>query len=90
MYHGRRETKSIFASALHHARQVYNPPALASVIIEYPQTQVRISFNAHCTMGEEDVTTIVGTKEHYAPEVMDWNEQPEMAVHLENGSVRVP
>ena len=85
-----QKPKSIFASALHHARQVYNPPALASVIIEYPQTQVRISFNAHCTMGEEDVTTIVGTKGTLRSRGHGLNEQPEIAVHLENGSVRVP
>ena len=85
-----QEPKSIFASTLHHAEQVYNPPALASVIIEYPQTQVRMSFNAHCTRGEEDVTTVVGTKGTLRSRGSGLNEQPEMEVHLQNGSVTVP
>ena len=85
-----QEPKSIFASTLHHAEQVYNPPALASVIIEYPQTQVRMSFNAHCTRGEEDVTTVVGTKGTLRSRGSGLNDQPEMELHLQHGSVTVP
>ena len=87
---GDQRPKSIFASTLHHTGQVYNPPALASVTIEYPQTQVRMSFNAHCTRGEEDVTTVVGTKGTLRSRGSGLNEQPEMEVHLHNGSVTVP
>jgi len=85
-----QKAKSIFATTLHHAGQVYNPPALASVIIEYPQTQVRMSFNAHCTRGEEDVTTVVGTKGTLRSRGSGLNEQPEMEVHLQKGSITVP
>jgi len=85
-----KKAKSIFATTLHHAGQVYSPPALASVIIEYPQTQVRMSFNAHCTRGEEDVTTVVGTKGTLRSRGSGLNEQPEMEVHLQKGSITVP
>ena len=87
---GDLKPKSIFASISHHSEQVYKPPALACVIIEYPQTQVRMSFNAHCTRGEEDVTTVVGTKGTLRSRGPSLNEQTAMEVHLENGSVTVP
>ncbi len=87
---GEQKPSSIFASAVQHAGQVYDPPALASVIINYPQTQVRMSFNAHCTRGEEDVTTIVGTKGTLRSRGSGLNDQPIMEVHLNKGSVSVP
>lgn len=87
---GEQKPSSIFASAVHHNGQVYNPPALASVIINYPQTQVRMSFNAHCTRGEEDVTTVVGTKGTLRSRGSGLNDQPIMELHLNKGSVSVP
>lgn len=87
---GDQEPRRIIASVSRHNEQVFNPPALASVIIEYPQTQVRMSFNAHCTRGEEDVTTIVGTKGTLRSRGPSLNDQPIMEVFLEKGSVNVP
>ena len=87
---GDQKPRSIFASTSHHAEQVFQPPALASVIIEYPETQVRMSFNAHCTRGEEDVTTIVGTQGTLRSRGPGLNEQQTMDVFLDQGTVSVP
>ena len=84
------EPKKVYASAVRHSAQVYKPPALASAIIDYPAAQVRMSFNAHCTLGEEDVTTVVGSKGTLRSRGPGLNDQPKMEVHLEDGSVEVP
>ena len=80
----------VFASISHHADQVFKPPALASIIIEYPEAQVRMSFNAHCTRGEEDVTTVVGLQGTLRSRGSGLNQQPRMDVFLNGGSVSVP
>jgi predicted dehydrogenase len=85
-----KKPKSIYASTVHHAHQSYTPPALASVIIEYPETQVRMSFNGHCTNGEEDTTTIVGTAGTLRSRGPGLNDQPNMEIHLQNGSTHIP
>ncbi|MBT5716442.1 MAG: Gfo/Idh/MocA family oxidoreductase [Opitutae bacterium] len=85
-----QKPKSIYASTVHHAHQSYNPPALASVIIDYPETQVRMSFNGHCTNGEEDTTTIVGTAGTLRSRGPGLNDQPNMEIHLQNGSTHIP
>ena len=85
-----RNPEKVYASAVRHAGQVYKPPALASAVIDYPDAQVRMSFNAHCTLGEEDVTTVVGTKGTLRSRGPGLNDQPMMEVHLEEGSVEVP
>ena len=80
----------VFASAVGYSEQVYNPPALASAIIDYPEAQVRMAFNAHAKLGEEDVTTVVGTKGTLRTRGPGLNDQPEIEVCLEEGSVKVP
>jgi len=85
-----RKPEKVYASAVRHSEQVYKPPALASAIIDYPDAQVRMSFNAHCKLGEEDVTTVVGTKGTLRSRGPGLNDQPMMEVHLEEGSVEVP
>ena len=85
-----QKPKSIYASTVHHAHQSYKPPALSSVIIDYPETQVRMSFNGHCTNGEEDTTTIVGTSGTLRSRGPGLNDQPNMEIHLQNGSTHIP
>ena len=85
-----RNPEKVYASAVRHSEQVYKPPALASAVIDYPDAQVRMSFNAHCKLGEEDVTTVVGTKGTLRSRGPGLNDQPMMEVHLEEGSVIVP
>ena len=80
----------VYASAARHAGQAFRPPALGAVIIEYPDAQVRMNFNAHTRLGEEDATTLVGTKGTMRTRGPGLNEQPRVEVHLEEGSVTVP
>lgn len=85
-----QKPSSIYASAIKYKEQLYNPPALASCIINYEQAQVRMAFNAHTTLGEEDVTTIVGTKGTLRSRGPGLNDQPVMEIFTEDGEVKVP
>lgn len=85
-----QEPTSVFASAVRYSEQVYQPPALGAVIVDYPEAQVRMAFNAHTKLGEEDVTTIVGTKGTLRTRGPGLNDQPQVEVHLNEGSVTVP
>jgi len=85
-----QEPTRVLASVVRYDEQVYRPPALAAAIVEYPGAQVRLSFNAHTTLGEEDVTTVVGTKGTLRTRGPGLNEQPEMEVYLEEGQCTVP
>jgi predicted dehydrogenase len=49
-----------------------------------------MSFNAHTKYGEEDATTVVGTKGTLRSRGPGLNNQPEMEVHLDDGSAKVP
>ncbi|WOO41474.1 Gfo/Idh/MocA family oxidoreductase [Rubellicoccus peritrichatus] len=57
-----RRPKTVYAAINRFAEQVYRPAALAHVVIDYDDAQVRMNFNAHNTYGEEDATTIAGTR----------------------------
>ena len=81
---------SVYASTVRHANQLYQPPALASVIIDYPETQVRMSLNGHCTNGEEDVTTVVGTTGTLRSRGPGLNDQPKMEIYLDKSFTHVP
>lgn len=82
--------KDIYASVLKYDEQQFSPPALASCIINYKQSQVRMAFNAHTTLGEEDVTTIVGTKGTLRSRGPGLNDQPIMELYTEEGAVKIP
>jgi predicted dehydrogenase len=85
-----QKVKSIYASATRYEGQKYSPPALAACIIKYEQAQVSMSFNAHTLLGEEDVTTIVGTKGTLRSRGPGLNDQPTMEVYTDEGTVHVP
>lgn len=85
-----QKAERVYASAVKYEEQMYNPPALASCIIDYEQAQVRMGFNAHTTLGEEDMTTIIGTKGTLRSRGPGLNEQPLMEVYTEAGEVKVP
>ncbi|MFP4090855.1 MAG: Gfo/Idh/MocA family protein [Cyclobacteriaceae bacterium] len=80
----------VYASAVGYQEQMYRPPALASCIIDYEQAQVRMGFNAHTVLGEEDMTTVVGTRGTLRSRGPGLNEQPMMEVFTEAGEVKVP
>jgi predicted dehydrogenase len=85
-----RDARSVYASAVRFDGQKFGPPALASAVIDYPGAQVRMAFNSHTQLGEEDVTTIVGTKGTLRSRGPGLNDQPKMEVFLEQGQVEVP
>lgn len=49
-----------------------------------------MSFHGHTQLGEEDVTTVVGTKGTLRSRGPGLNEQPEMQVFLKPGQCTVP
>jgi predicted dehydrogenase len=85
-----QKATSVYASAIKYDEQQYTPPALASCIINYKQSQIRMAFNAHTTLGEEDVTTIIGTKGTLRSRGPGLNDQPMMEIFTEEGEVKVP
>lgn len=85
-----QEPIRVMASATRYREQDFAPPALAAAIVEYPEAQVRLSFNAHTRWGEEDVTTVVGTRGTLRTRGTGLNDQSVMQVFLEEGQCRVP
>lgn len=85
-----RDPKRVFASATRFDSQDFRPPAIASAIVDYDGAQARLAFNAHTKLGEEDMTTVVGTKGTLRSRGPGLNDQPEMEVYLEAGQCRVP
>jgi predicted dehydrogenase len=87
---GGQRAETVFAMTTRFAEQCYKPPAIAAAIIGYPASQVRMSFHGHTRLGEEDVTTVVGTHGTLRSRGPGLNDQPEMQVFLEEGQCRVP
>jgi len=85
-----QKATSIYASTIRYNEQEYQPPALASCIINYRQAQVRMAFNAHARWGEEDVTTVVGTEGTLRSRGPGLNEQPLIEIFTKAGEVKVP
>ena len=87
---GGQRAETVFAMATRFDDQCYRPPAIASAVIGYPSAQVRMSFHGHTRLGEEDVTTVVGTKGTLRSRGPGLNDQPQMEVFLEQGHCTVP
>ena len=85
-----QDAVDVYASAVRFNEQKFTPPALASAIINYPESQVRMAFNSHTQLGEEDVTTVVGTKGTLRSRGPGLNEQPRMEIYTEDGECVVP
>jgi predicted dehydrogenase len=85
-----QQASSVYAAAVRYEEQKYTPPALAACILNYEQAQVRMAFNAHTLLGEEDVTTIVGTKGTLRSRGPGLNDQPVIELYTEEGEVTVP
>lgn len=54
--------RSLCANVSRSAGQKIKPPSLAQVIVDYGDAQVRMSFNAQVKYGQEDRTTICGSR----------------------------
>ncbi|QDV69923.1 Inositol 2-dehydrogenase [Rosistilla carotiformis] len=80
----------VWAATTQRVDQKFRPDALASVVIQYPTAQVRMSFNGHVTRGELDSTTIVGTRGTLRSQGPGLNHQPYIEGFLDAGSYRVP
>lgn len=80
---------SVYASAVRYNEQMYTPPALGAAIIKYEQALVTMAFNAHTKLGEEDVTTIVGTKGTLRSRGPGLNDQPVMELYTEDGEAKI-
>jgi predicted dehydrogenase len=87
---GGQQAETVYAKATRFAGQAFRPPAVAAAIIGYPTAQVRMSFHGHTRLGEEDVTTVVGTRGTLRSRGPGLNDQDEMQVFLESGQCRVP
>lgn len=81
---------SVYANAVQFKDQKFTPPAIASAIVNYPEGQATMSFNSHTLLGEEDVTTVVGTKGTLRSRGPGLNDQPLMEVYTEEGECKVP
>ena len=55
---------------------------IASAVIDYPAAQVRMAFNAHTKLGEQDTTTIVGTRGTLRSSGPGLNDQAMMQVNM--------
>jgi predicted dehydrogenase len=87
---GDARPERIFAAATRYAAQDFRPPALASAVIDYPEAQVRMAFNAHVRLGEQDTTCVVGTLGTLRSTGPGLNQQTQMEIFLEAGEVTVP
>lgn len=54
--------QSVTASVQRNSWQTIKPPFLAQVIADFEGAQVRINLNAHVQFGQQDTTTICGSK----------------------------
>ena len=85
-----QKADTVYALATGFPGQLFQPPAIASAIIGYPNAQVRLSFHGHALGGEEDVTTVVGTKGLLRSRGSGINEQSEIHLFTESGHCRAP
>lgn len=85
-----QKADTVYALATGFPGQRFRPPAIASAIIGYPHAQVRLSFHGHTLRGEEDVTTVVGTKGLLRARGPGLNEQSGIDVFMESGHCRAP
>lgn len=84
-----QQARRIFATVTKSGSQQSVPPLLANVVIEYPRTQVTITWVGDSTALLDDQTVIVGDKASLHAGGPDLNEQ-RMTYHTARGSGRVP
>jgi predicted dehydrogenase len=62
MFFGDQKAVRVYASATHAAGQRAKPPFLAHAAVEFERGQATMVFNAACTYGQEDRTTVAGSR----------------------------
>lgn len=87
---GGKKADSVYASVRGFPGQVYRPPSLASVVVNYPDAQARMGFNAHACFGQEDSTIVAGTEGTLRARGPGLNKQPIMEIFTREGGTAVP
>ncbi len=82
--------QKVFACAVNTGKQDYQPPALATATILYPNAIATLAFDAHTKLGERDITTVIGTKGTLRSQGPGLNDQPMMELFLEEGNSQIP
>ena len=62
LFFGQRRARKVYASAAHSPGQRAKPPFLAHACVEFDSGQATFAFNADCPYGQEDRTTVAGTR----------------------------
>ena len=70
--------------------QIFKPDSMASVVMQYEGAQACMQFHSHVTLGEEDTTTINGTKGTMRSRGRGLNQQNEVQLFLESGHAVQP
>src|SRR5271166_683138 len=84
-----RQPQRVWASVARTAYQKMRPPMLAQVAIDYPGAQVRMGFNGHVALGQEDRTVICGSRGTLRSFGPSLSEQM-VALHSEDGRAQPP
>lgn len=84
------KAESVYAAVGQFPGQSFRPPSMASVIVNYPHAQARMGFNAHARFGQEDSSVVVGTKGTLRARGISLNQQPQIEVCTQEGSIVVP
>ena len=73
-FFGDRAATSVYAAVNHADGQTANPPLLAHAVVEFENGQATLNFNANCPLGQEDRTTVIGSRgtiRSVGPSLMD-------------------
>lgn len=62
LFFGERRPREVFAAAVKSRSQRARPPFLAHACVEFDDGQATFAFNADCAHGQEDRTTIIGSR----------------------------
>ena len=82
-----RKAQRVWASVTRARFQKMRPPILAQVTIDYDDAQVRLAFNGHVQLGQEDRTVVCGSRgtlRSYGPSLS------EQTVELHTAAGRAP
>jgi predicted dehydrogenase len=73
LFTGGQTADQVFASVRHNSYQTTKPPFLAHAVIDYPDTQARITLNAHVSHSQRDSLVICGEKGTLRSHGDTWN-----------------
>jgi len=62
LFFGERRARNVFAAATRSPSQRARPPFLAHACVEFEAGQATFAFNADCVHGQQDRTTVIGSR----------------------------